>query len=322
MEKNKSVIKNELISVCMPAYNAEKYIREAINSILVQSYTNLELIIVNDGSTDQTLSVVKQFSDPRIKIINRENKGQCAAANLAYQHATGEYIKFMDADDIISRDFIKNQYELINGHPTWIASAQWGRFYHNDLSTFTLNPERVWKDMKPIDWLVESLQDGPNMMQCALWLIPRNILDRTGLWNEELSLINDFEFFIRVLLTAEQIKFSDKATLFYRSGMQHSLSRQKSKKALLSGYLSTKLGCASILSFENSARTREICANLYQLWHYECYPQLPIESLELKLLADNIGGSNLKFVSAGYTRVLATLLGWKRTKYIKYLLGF
>lgn len=313
---------NALISICIPAYNAALYVKDSINSILVQSYQNLEIIIVNDGSTDDTLTVLENFKDQRIRIINTENKGQCAAANLAYQHSSGEYVKFMDADDIISPFFIEQQYHNIKENQSWIASAKWGRFYNDDLETFTLNPEPVWKDMLPIDWLVESLWSGPNMMQCALWLIPRPILEKSGLWNEKLSLINDFDFFIRVLLSAHQIRFTPEAILYYRSGMGGSLSQQKSRKALYSGYLSTKLGCSHILDFENSPKTRKICADLYMTWHYECYPQLRNESKEMKKLAIALGGSAQKFEAGGLTKKLADLLGWRFTKKLKYLIGF
>lgn len=306
----------------MPAYNAGKYIKDAVSSVLQQSYQNLELIIVNDGSTDDTLAILNSISDTRLKTISTANKGQCAAANLAFENSSGDFIKFMDADDLISLSFLEKQLMLINEDKESVASAKWGRFYDNNLETFTLNPEAVWKDMKPIDWLVSSLQKGPNMMQCALWLIPREILDKSGLWNENLSLINDFDFFIRVLLAANNIRFCPEAVLYYRSGIGSSLSQQKSKKALYSGYLSTKLGCSNILNFETSLRTSKICANLYMSWYYECYPQLPYESEKMKELALSSGGSAQKFEAGGITKKLTYLLGWRLTKKLKHLIGF
>src|ERR1700761_7192282 len=96
---------NPLVSICMPAYNAGNYIMAAINSVIDQSYQNWELIIVNDGSTDNTGTELENINDSRIKIYNQTNKGQCAAANAAFGFSTGELIKFMDADDLISPDF-------------------------------------------------------------------------------------------------------------------------------------------------------------------------------------------------------------------------
>jgi len=89
-----------VISIMMPAYNAEKYIGEAIESVLAQSYPHWELIIVNDGSTDKTASIIAQFTDPRIKVVHQLNSGEAAARNTALKHMRGEYLAFLDADDL------------------------------------------------------------------------------------------------------------------------------------------------------------------------------------------------------------------------------
>lgn len=102
-----------MISVVMPCYNAGKYIKEAIDSVLNQSYNDWELIIVNDGSTDDSLSVAESFSDKRIHIFSQPNSGACVARNKGIELASGEYLKFLDADDILEKDCLKNQMEQI-----------------------------------------------------------------------------------------------------------------------------------------------------------------------------------------------------------------
>lgn len=101
---------NPLISVIMPVYNAEKYLKEAIESILSQTYKNFEFIVINDGSTDRSLDIIKKYKkkDNRIKIISRENKGIVKSLNEGLNIAIGEYIARMDADDIS----ILNRFEL------------------------------------------------------------------------------------------------------------------------------------------------------------------------------------------------------------------
>ncbi|RYZ19053.1 MAG: glycosyltransferase family 2 protein, partial [Chitinophagaceae bacterium] len=263
---------NPLVSVCMPAYNAEKYIGEALDSLLDQSYPNLEIVVVNDGSTDGTGDILNQYEKRGIRVIHQENRGQCAAANTAFQYCSGEYIKFFDADDLLSKDFIGNQVTKLNGRDDVIASASWGRFYGHDLTSFQLQEEKVYQNLLPMDWLVTSLERGPNMMQCGLWLIPRQVLQLSGLWDERLSLINDFDFFIRVILASRQVLYTGNAILYYRSGLEQSLSGQKSRKALESAFLSTQLGVEAILRYEDSARTRKICADAFQEWKYQFYP--------------------------------------------------
>ncbi|WP_256009569.1 glycosyltransferase family 2 protein [Desertivirga xinjiangensis] len=312
--------KEPLVSICIPAYNAQKYIGTTLDSLLNQSYQNLEIIVVNDGSTDGTMNVLKSYEAKGITVLDQPNRGQCAAANSAFRVSNGEYIKFVDADDLLSRDFIKNQIATLNGRRDSIASAAWGRFYGDDLSTFNLNPEKVWQDMPSMEWLVESLWNGPNMMQCALFLIPREVLEKSGLWDERLSLINDFDFFIRVILASQQILFTENATLYYRSGIENSLSAQKSRRAYESAYLSTELGVKWLLAAENSERVRKICADAFQLWKYDFYPNHNDLYSKSETWIKKLGGSQYPFPAGGITKTLAKFTGWKFARRFKLLI--
>jgi len=96
-----------LVSIIMPAYNAEKYIEEAIESVMQQSYVDWELIVVNDGSTDNTLSLIESFDDKRIILLNQENAGVSTARNVGLCQAKGEYITFLDADDVLPQESLE-----------------------------------------------------------------------------------------------------------------------------------------------------------------------------------------------------------------------
>ncbi|MFQ2222915.1 glycosyltransferase [Aeromonas enteropelogenes] len=102
-----------LISVVLPVYNSENFIRDSVNSILEQSYKNIELIIINDGSTDSTFDIIKSFSDERIRIISRENKGLIFSLNEGISLAKGRFIARMDADDISEPDRIERQVKFL-----------------------------------------------------------------------------------------------------------------------------------------------------------------------------------------------------------------
>ena len=312
---------NALVSVCMPAYNAEKYILESVNSVIEQSYQNWELIIVNDGSTDNTNTQLEKITDSRVKIHQQKNKGQCAAANAAFSFSKGGLIKFMDADDLISKDLLKSQVEVIAGSDNVIASASWGRFYNNDISSFQLQEATIDANSKPIDWLVSSMTDKQVMLQCALWLIPRPVLERSGLWDESLSLINDFEFFIRVLLYADEIRCAPNAVLYYRSGLTQSLSGLRSRVGAESAFNSISLGTEHLLNHENSARVRKIAADSFQYFVHDFYPNHLelIEKAEKKVA--ELGGSDVEFIAGGVTRRLSSILGWKASKKLKTILG-
>lgn len=106
-----------LVSIMMPAYNAEKYIEQAIESVLAQGYNQWELIIVNDGSTDNTAVVMAQFADPRIKVFQQANSGEAAARNKALTHIQGEFLAFLDADDVYLPDHLKVTITYLQAHP-------------------------------------------------------------------------------------------------------------------------------------------------------------------------------------------------------------
>lgn len=113
-----SMTNNPEISVVMPAYNAEKYITESISSVLIQSFTSWELIIINDGSTDYTAELVKNFlTDRRVILINQQNQGVSAARNAGINAAKGKFITFLDADDTYAPENLQMKYDAIIAAP-------------------------------------------------------------------------------------------------------------------------------------------------------------------------------------------------------------
>ena len=103
--------KNPAISVVMSVYNGEKYLRDSIDSILGQTFKDFEFIIIDDGSTDSTLKIIKDYRDPRIVLISRKNKGLAESLNEGIKKAKGTYIVRQDADDISNEDRIKKLFE-------------------------------------------------------------------------------------------------------------------------------------------------------------------------------------------------------------------
>jgi glycosyltransferase involved in cell wall biosynthesis len=108
------------ITVLMPVFNAEKYIGQAIASVLKQSFTDFELLIVNDGSTDQTENIARSFTDPRIIVINQDNMGVAAALNNGLTIARADYIARFDADDICATQRLQTQYDFLMAHADYV----------------------------------------------------------------------------------------------------------------------------------------------------------------------------------------------------------
>ena len=107
--------KQDLISIVVPIYNVEKYLEKCINSIIIQTYKNIEIILVNDGSTDSSGKICDIYlkKDKRIKVIHKKNGGLSDARNVGIENAKGKYIAFIDSDDFIDSDFIEILYNLI-----------------------------------------------------------------------------------------------------------------------------------------------------------------------------------------------------------------
>ena len=129
-----------LVSVIIPFHNAEKWIRETLESLLKQSYRNIELLLINDMSVDNSMDVVNSFHDERLRVYTQPRKGAAAAMNYGLRESKGSYIKFWDADDLMNPKHIEKQYESIKNHPGYISSCKWTRF-RKHLNEAVFRPE-------------------------------------------------------------------------------------------------------------------------------------------------------------------------------------
>ena len=138
-----------LVSICMPAYNVEDYVADALDSALGQTWGKMEINIVNDGSTDRTADVLEEYTDhEQVTVIHQENQGAATARNRAYEESSGELIKFFDGDDLLSPEFLERQVKRLDGSTTHVAPAEWARFYDDPSEAGDLN-------------LVADLDPGP-----------------------------------------------------------------------------------------------------------------------------------------------------------------
>lgn len=117
-----------LISVVIPVYNAEKTIRETIESVLNQTFTDFEIIVINDGSQDATVEIVSSIKDPRLKVFSYPNAGQAIARNRGISHAVGEFISFLDADDLWTPDKLEAQLKALKENPQAAVAYSWTNY--------------------------------------------------------------------------------------------------------------------------------------------------------------------------------------------------
>lgn len=230
-----------LVSIIIPCYNATPWLAETLKSTLVQTWKNIEIIIVDDGSKDNSLSVAKSFESSQVKVISQLNQGASVARNAALKEAQGDFIQYLDADDLLAPDKIELQLNILNFdyNSHHVASAEWARFYKNSSEALFI-PQALWRDMSPVEWLVCAWENNL-MMHPAAWLVPRCIANHVGAWNEQLSLNDDGEYFCRILLASQGVKFCLGAKSYYRSGNSTSLSSLKSRFAWESAFAALEL---------------------------------------------------------------------------------
>lgn len=198
-------MKNDIISIIIPFYNAEQYIGKCIESITNQTYSNLEIILINDGSTDKSLNIVNEFSqmDDRIKIINKQNEGVSSARNEGLKNATGNYICFVDSDDYIEKDCLQILYNKIKSTDSDIVRAN---FFENKnkkirfKKNITINMTNIEEKHKIIVRAFESYDFN------SVWgqLISKRILNNVT-FDEKLKMAEDFKFNLSIIEKAKRI---------------------------------------------------------------------------------------------------------------------
>jgi glycosyltransferase involved in cell wall biosynthesis len=301
------------VSVIIPCRNAEAWLGAAIESCLAQTWRNVQIIVVDNGSTDGSLDLAKCYEARGITVLTCERAGAGAARNVGLKHADGDLIQFLDADDILDADKIRRQVERLNAAPAAsVASGAWARFAR-DPSEVVFTPEAVWHDFAPEEFLIASWLGG-GMMPPFVWLTPRVVIERAGPWDETLSVNDDGEFFCRVVLASSGVVFCATARGYYRSAGALTLSKRRDSEALASAFTAVDLSCRHLLQRCNSAAALKACATHYQRFAYDAYPQAAELVAQAEKRAVELGGSDLRAGGGPAFQMLARGLGWKLSK--------
>ena len=259
------------VSILIPCHNAAPWLAAAVESALAQTHPRCEIIIVDDGSTDASPAIAGGFADRGVRLVRQPRRGAAAARNTAWREAHGEFLQFLDADDLLDREKVARQLARLGAEPPeHVASGAWGSFTDNPARA-EFKPDPVWTDAAPLDWLVRSWSGG-GMMHPAAWLTPRAIAERAGPWNEALSLDDDGEFFCRVLLAAQAVCFCGDARSYYRRHPGGSLSHVKTPDAWRSSHEVCRLVQEAALAREDSPRVRRACALNHWRFAFHAWP--------------------------------------------------
>lgn len=300
-----------LVSVIIPCRNGAAWLADAIESCRGQSWQRLEIIVVDDASTDRSRDVARRYQERGVIALDSPRRGASAARNVGLQQARGDFIQFLDADDVLEADKIRVQLErLAAAPPGTIASGAWARF-RTEPSEAVLTPEPVWRDFSaPQEFLIASWLGG-GMMANFAWLTPRPLLEQAGQWDETLSLADDGEYFCRVVLAASAVLFCGAARGLYRSTAAPRLSGRRDREALVSAFTAIDLSCQHLLERCGSPAAKKACATHYQRFAYDCYPQARDLVARAERRASELGGSELQPGGGPAFQLLAKSFGWK-----------
>jgi glycosyltransferase involved in cell wall biosynthesis len=305
-----------LVSILIPAYNSEEWIAETLQSAAAQTWSRKEIIVVDDGSSDRTAEVARRFASKEVVIVSTENQGASMARNHALRLSQGDYIQWLDADDLLAPDKIERQLVAIQevGGRRILLSSPWAPFYYRTHhARFVYNS--VCQDLSPVEWLLRKM--GNNLhMQTATWLTRRELAEAAGPWDKRLLSDDDGEYFCRVLLASEGTQFVPDTGVFYRvvpsNRLSHIGNSDRKKDSML---LSMKLHVQYLRSLEDSERVRKVCLAYLQTWYDYFYPERPEAVAELQSLASQLQGHldepRLRWKYAW----MKPVFGWKAAKW-------
>jgi len=304
-----------LVSILIPAYNSQEWIADTLRSAIAQTWAPKEIIVVDDGSTDRTLAIAREFESATVRVVSQKNQGAASARNTALTLARGDYIQWLDADDYLAPDKISLQMAVLSqiGNKRVLVSSEFGKFLHQwNRAEFV--PSRLWNDLSPTEWLLRKM--GDNLyMQTATWLVSRELTEASGPWDTRMLSDDDGEYFCRVLLNSDSTRFVPDAKVYYRGFRSNSLAYVgKSNRKRDALWVSMKLHIGYLRSLEDTPRTRDASLRYLQRNLINFYPERADIVKEAEALASELGGKlSPPHLSWKYSWIQA-VFGWRAAK--------
>ena len=310
-----------LVSILIPCHNAECYLRATVDSALAQTHPATEIILVDDGSTDQSPAIARAYESRGVRVLVQSNRGASAARNAAFAASRGDWIQFLDADDLLHPNKIAAQLAGVSAASTrHLLTSRWARFKF-DLSDVEFpvgNP--LFADLSPREYFLRYASNDC-MMHPAAWLLPRALAKAASPWDERLSLNDDGEYFARAVALSTGILHRPEAISYYRSGLPSSLSGQRSRRHLESAFLAANLCTGHFLRLDNGPEMRTAAADLLQRFAYDYYPAAPDLVTKAEALARETGKAQFSPLGGKFFRIARRFVGWKCARRLQISAG-
>lgn len=290
------------ISIIVPIYNVEKYIKQCLLSILEQSYKNLEIILVNDGTQDSSMEIIKSYLlDSRIKVINKENGGLSSARNRGLEIATGDYVAFIDSDDWIRVDKLMELYNIIQNEKLDFIIGN-GEYYPSKEKIHKKNYSGIKTGIELFKEMLEKKDYLETVWKC---IYNRKFLEENNIKFIEGLLHEDTSFMFECLIKASKVKYENINFYFYRK-REDSIVATKTNVNLYHILYGANINLK--LYQKNSKKIKELNTYLLNIY-YKIFKELKIKDVDLIFKLIKLR----KFTIKGYIKLIL-LLGIKYKK--------
>lgn len=314
------------VSIIIPVYNSAGFLERTIKSALEQTYEPKEIIIVDDGSADISLQIARQYEGENVKVVQQSNAGACMARNTGLSYATGTYIQFLDAGDLLSKTKIEEQVSALAGSMDKLAVCNYFQFETDADLQNPVYPDQtgfIFSSNDPLDFLV-MLWGGKgesNFIQTNSWLVPRKLIDKAGGWRNYKCPDDDGEFFARVILACTGIVFVKAVYNYYHIEPceANQLSRNSNRKYLQNTLLTIGLKHKYLLQKGSHPLLNKAIATQYFQFAVYMFPAQKIlsaiayrhyKALHVKIKTPQLGGKTIELIN--------TFFGWKTAMLSRY----
>ncbi len=310
-----------LVSIIIPCRNGGRFLDATLRSVLAQTWPAIEIIVVDDHSSDDSREVAARHAAPNVRSFATSSGGAAAARNRGLAEAKGDFIQYLDADDLLSPDKIAAQMVLLEQSLPGYVGVSATVHFHDGSDPSKGAEENGWPLVDsddPLGWLIDLAgpDGGGGMVHPAAWLTPREVAERAGPWNERLSLDDDGEYFCRVVLASRGLRKSREGRSYYRKfpAASQNLSAQSSPAHQHSALLALDLRAEKILSLTDDHRAKRGLARYYLDRACSAYPDHPeVSDLALRR-ARALGIRSDPTLPSRRSNALAKVFGWKAVR--------
>jgi glycosyltransferase involved in cell wall biosynthesis len=315
-----------VVSVIIPVYNCGEALQRTMQSVLAQTHQPMEVILVDDGSTDNSYALAKQYESSHVFVLQQRNAGAAVARNTGLAVAKGEYIQFLDAGDVLDEHKIAAQVDALKNHPGKVAVCQYKQFTTDEELKNGIYPDQssfIYSSDNPQDFLINLWggKGGMNFIQTNCWLVPKQVIEKSGGWRSYRCPDDDGEFFARVLLASEGIVYVPGVYNYYHiaPGGVNQLSRSRNKKYLQNVLLTIDLKHQYLLKKGTHLLINKAIAAQYLRFAVDQFPAQKLLSAiaykRYRTLKENL---EVPVLGGKVIELFKLLFGWRAARIVRY----